>query len=151
MGQAEFSQRVMAIEGRRYRVSPRILGREADSRRAAREALCRAWLSQYTLKDISKFKSWLIGLLVAACRTRLGRRRQALSYALATPSGGDIDLAAREASFALDEKLRLPLVLNQVEGCGFTVSTQLDKPVFYLTLFAAPAFTPVQNRKIAVK
>lgn len=114
MNQAEFSRRVLAIEGKLYRVSLCILGREADARDATREALCRAWLCQNALKDASQFESWLLGLLVDECR-RMLRRRKAFPCAPA-PEGEGVDLAVREALFSLEEKLRLPLVLSQVEG-----------------------------------
>ena len=130
LSEAEFTRRVLAIEGKLYRVSLAIMGSDADSKDATQEALCRAWLCHDKLRDEAKFEGWLMRILVNECKAlmRKHKRRQSLLPALEpAPDTADVDWAVREALFQLEDRLRLPVMLHYVEGYGVEeIAAMLD-------------------------
>ena len=114
MDSREFSTRVEDMQSSLYRVAYGIMLNQADSADAVQEALLRAWEKRASLREKRYFGTWLTRILINVCRSMLRKKRPAPIKPDAPPVGADIDL--HDAIAALDEKLRLPLVLHYMEG-----------------------------------
>lgn len=118
MEQAEFSERILAMQDTLYRVATTILPRLCDREDAVQEALETAWRMRGKLRDDGALRAWVVRILINRCYALLRkRRREQLSD----------DPAAREVApdatpdlyrmfTSLEEKYRLPMVLRYVEG-----------------------------------
>ena len=117
----QFTAAVLDAEPTLYRVAKTMLHQEQDCADAAQQAILRAWEQLDTLRSARYFKTWLVRILINECRTILRRQKRLAPYdaaaaeAIPAPAAEDhSDLYA--AITALDEKLRLPVVLHYLEG-----------------------------------
>lgn len=117
----QFTAAVLDAEPTLYRVAKTMLHQEQDCADAAQQAILRAWEQLDTLHSVRYFKTWLVRILINECRTILRRQKRIAPYdaaaaeAIPAPAAEDhSDLYA--AITALDEKLRLPVVLHYLEG-----------------------------------
>lgn len=120
MTRDEFGAAVVAQTDRMYRIAYTLLRCDADCRDAMQEAALRAWEKRHTLKDERYFATWLTRILINACHD-IGRRRQRVAALedLPEPSVPPPDPTLSMALAALPEKLRLPLVLHEMEGMPY--------------------------------
>ncbi len=119
MSDREYMQRVRAMEGQLWRIAQAILWREADCCDAVQEAVFRGWMKRDALRDERYFETWLIRILVNACKDALRQRnREAVSLPenLATEERLCENLHLRQALRKLPDKYRLPLLLHHMEG-----------------------------------
>ncbi len=121
MDKNEFTAAVLAAEPTLYRVAKSMLGSEHDCADAAQQAILHAWERLDTLRRPQYFKTWLVRILINECTAILRLRQHAAPYTpelaetIPAPISDDhSDLYA--ALLALDEKLRLPVVLYYLEG-----------------------------------
>ena len=68
MDKQEFTVRVLAMEGRLYRISRGLLAEEQDRLDAAQEAVIRAWQNLSRLRHEEFFETWLTRILINECR-----------------------------------------------------------------------------------
>lgn len=115
-----FCGQVLAAEASLYRVARAILRSDADCADAIQEGILKAYQNLDSLKDARHFRTWLTRIVINECRQILRRRKQAaayedkLPYAAEAPAPGD-SWALFELQ-KMDEKYRLPIVLNVIEG-----------------------------------
>lgn len=119
MDKQEFSRRVLAVEGRLYRISCGMLHEPQDRMDAVQEAVLKAWQNLGRLRREEFFETWLTRILINECHNiQNARRRSApmdeLPECAAPPEDGN--RALRDALASLDEALRLPLLLCYMEG-----------------------------------
>ena len=118
MDKREFSQRVLAMEDRLYRVSCGLLKNPQDRLDAAQEAVIRAWERIGSLRNPDFFETWLTRILLNVCYDMLrGRRNIVPLEELAeqpAPEGTNRELY--EAIQKLDRELRIAVVLHYMEG-----------------------------------
>ena len=119
MDKQEFSRRVLAVEGRLYRISYGMLHNAQDQMDAVQEAVLKAWQNLGRLRREEFFETWLTRILINECHNIQGARRRIASVdelpePAAPPEDGN--RALRDALLALDEALRLPLLLCYMEG-----------------------------------
>lgn len=121
MTQTEFTQRVLAMQDRLYRVSCSLLRCEADREDAVQSALEKAWRGRFLLRQEQYLETWLTRILINECYAIMRRSHRVIP-------AGDIetaenawetqnaDEALRRALNALPDTLRLPIVLHYMEG-----------------------------------
>ena len=119
MDKQEFSRRVLAVEGRLYRISCGMLHEPQDRMDAVQEAVLKAWQNLHRLRREEYFETWLTRILINECHNiQNARRRSApmdeLPECAAPPEDGN--RALQDALASLDEALRLPLLLCYMEG-----------------------------------
>ena len=162
MDSHEFAERVEAMQGALYRVAYGLLLNRADCADAVQDALLRAWEKRRTLKDEAFFGTWLTRILINECYAVLRRRKTALPIdALPEPAAPpDADPALHDAIARLDEKLRLPIVLDYMEGYAVkdiarmlrlpagTVKTRLAKARALLRLQLSDEYDLSEGRKL---
>jgi RNA polymerase sigma-70 factor (ECF subfamily) len=112
---------VTAMERTLYRVSRSILDNWADCADAVQEALKKAWEKRSRAEE-SYFRAWLMRIVINECRNVQRHKRRIIIVAEVPQSAMPEvpDTALRDAVISLPEKLRLPLILNCLEG--FTVA-----------------------------
>ena len=112
MDKQEFSRRVLAVEGRLYRISCGMLREPQDRLDAVQEAVLKAWQNLHRLRREEYFETWLTRILINECHNILSARRRIAQVdelpERAAPQE-DRNRALRDALLALDEALRLPL------------------------------------------
>ena len=119
MDKAEFSERVMAIQGRLYRVSYGLLREPQDRMDAVQEAILKAWHNLNRLRNEKFLETWLTRILINECHN-VQRARQRLvplevvPEPIAPPEGANARL--HDALMALPEHMRLPVMLYYMEG-----------------------------------
>ncbi|MBQ8506990.1 MAG: sigma-70 family RNA polymerase sigma factor [Clostridia bacterium] len=118
MNKQEFSKRVLALEGRLYRISYGMLQNRQDAMDAAQEAVLRAWEKLESLREARYFETWLTRILINVCRTMLASRRSAVPLeSVAEPAAPEgAHPALHDALMALEGELRLPVMLHYMEG-----------------------------------
>lgn len=119
MKKKEFTERVLGMEGRLYRVSCAMLRNPQNRMDAVQEAILRAWAGVDKLREVQYFETWLTRILVNVCRDMISKQGRAISMeGLPEPGAAQKDGAEelREALDALELELRLPLVLHYMEG-----------------------------------
>lgn len=100
-----------------YRVCCTQLRNPADREDAIQEALRRAWEKRHTLRDERYFQTWVIRILLNECdRIRRSSRRILLSEDVPAVQPDAEMGALKEAVLALEEGLRLPILLYYLEG-----------------------------------
>ena len=121
MDEETFVSEVTAMERTLYRVSRSMLSDWADCADAVQEALKKAW-EKRSRAECSYFRAWLMRIVINECRNIQRRKHRLIPVAEIPQSARSEapDTPLRDAVFALPEKLRLPLVLNCLEG--FTVA-----------------------------
>ena len=118
MTNEDFAARIIAMQGTLYRVTCGILREHADREDAVQSAIEKAWRRVGTLRDESRFRPWVVRILINECYAILRDRRRM------TPVEAVPDMPAPPSAnpdlyrffTGLSEKLRLPMVLYYVEG-----------------------------------
>ncbi len=118
MTKAEFEARIVSMQDTLYRVSASILHGHSDREDAIQETIFKALRKREKLRDDGAMKSWVTRILVNECylilrRQKRERPREILPEPKPQPGA---DPEAFELLFALDDSLRLPMVLYYVEG-----------------------------------
>ena len=120
MDQREFEQRARACLPKLFRVCCAILPDAGDREDAIQEALLRAWKRRGTLREVAYFETWLVRIVINECRDTLRRRKRSatveLSEIIPAPQAEAPDPVLQQALYRMDVKLRLPLVLQYLEG-----------------------------------
>ena len=119
MNRQEFTRRVLALEGRLYRISCGMLRSPQDRQDAVQEAVLKAWQKLDGLRNEKFFETWLTRILINECYNLLAARKSQLPLEEAPelpalPEGASREL--RDALLGLEEKLRLPVILHYMEG-----------------------------------
>ena len=119
MTKEEFEQRIISMQDTLYRVSATLLRQDCDREDAIQECIFKALRKRETLRDDRYMQSWVIRILINECysihrRARWERPMDSLPEPPPMP-GPDADPEIFRALFALDEKMRLPMVLYYVE------------------------------------
>ena len=108
-----------------YRVARSILSNEQDCADAVQEAVFQGWIKRAQLRDMERFRPWIIKITVNECRNL--QRKTARSMNLMGAAARELRLQADErtaqmqkttleaALSEMPEKYRLPLVLHYVE------------------------------------
>jgi len=114
----EFSERITGMIQTLYRVSYSQLAQDCDRDDAVQECLYKAWKKRHQLKDERFMQTWVIRILINECRNIQKKGRLELPFdelpeRVAPP---DANHELHDALFAIDETLRLPIVLHYMEG-----------------------------------
>ena len=130
MTHAEFEEQVLALTQPLYRVACSLLRREDDRQDAVQQCILQAWERREQLRDASKFRPWLMRILVNCCHSLLRRVRwetpvdQIPFETSAPPRNSELRLAID----ALPDKFRVVIVMHyllgmEVEEIAFALKT----------------------------
>ena len=123
MDEQRFTDAVRQYQRLLFHIAYAMLHNEQDCADAVQQALLNAWRTRKKLRNEQAMKAWLSRILVNECHTILRRRRRVrfteLSDDLPAPPQVD-NLPLHDALEKLPPHLRMPLVLNYLEG--FTVA-----------------------------
>lgn len=130
MNHAEFEEQVLALTQPLYRVACSLLRREEDRKDAVQQCILLAWERRTQLRDASKFRPWLMRILVNCCHSLLRRIR---GEALVDQIPFEISAPPRNSELrlvidALPEKFRVVIVMHyllgmEVEEISFALKT----------------------------
>jgi RNA polymerase sigma-70 factor, ECF subfamily len=141
----KFEERLAEWGPLAYRVARGVLRNDADAEDVAQEALLRAYRQFDGLRDVRRFRAWLVRIAfrLALDRARSARRRELRESEWARPARTAAPQTAEELAASsefqehfdhafeeLPEKLRLALLLSAMEGHTFEeVAAMLGLPV----------------------
>ena len=116
----QFSARVLAMEGKAYRMARSMLSSEQDCQDAWQQALLKAWEKRGTLRQPEYFETWVIRILIHECRNV----QRAHHKNAAVPLGEDgaqgqaqeEPVGLYQALQQLPDKHQLPLILHFAQG-----------------------------------
>lgn len=113
----EFARAILAMEPTLYRVCRAQLESAADREDAVQETLRRAWEKRDRLRDERYMQTWVVRILLNVCRDMRRRRtRETPAETLPDRPQQAEDGRLLDALRALEDKLRLPIVLHYIEG-----------------------------------
>ncbi len=116
MTKDQFEHEALALADSLYRVSAMLLRRPVDRQDAIQSCLLKAWRRQGQLREMEKFKPWLMRILVNECHTLL---RKSQRMVLVDPPEQQImpqDTGLKECVEALPTRLREVIALHYMEG-----------------------------------
>ena len=119
MDRDTFSREVWDMRESMLRFALSRLHRRQDAEDAVQEAVLAAWERRHTLRDESRFRTWMMSIVVNKCRMAARRdARISLPGELPEPEDARDDAAAAlwESVLALPDELRAPIVLHYYEG-----------------------------------
>lgn len=119
MSQEEYIRQAWALRGSMLRLACSIMREQHDAEDAVQEAIVAAWKRLDTLKDERAFKTWMMRIVMNTCRSILRKRRRYVlldSVELPMLEEDSARDALWESVCALEERLRLPIVLHYYEG-----------------------------------
>lgn len=140
----EFELRLAECGTLAFRVAQGVLRNAADAEDVAQEALLRAYRQFHKLRDLGRFRSWIvrISFRLALDRWRSQRRRELRETAWSQPvfasaptaeevaASNEFQARLERALDELPEKLRLVLILSAIQGYTLEeVSRLLEIPV----------------------
>lgn len=103
-----------------YRVAWAILGHNADVADALQETALQAWKHRDQLRQEQFFGTWATRICINVCRRMKRRRRPLISLEDAPETAcPPPDMTLSLALHSLPEALRLPLMLQYVEGMSY--------------------------------
>lgn len=120
MDAVTFQTEAMRQERLMYYLSYSMLNNNEDCADAVQETLARAWQKRNTLRDESKFKSWLMRILVNTCNDMLRKKQRQRQVPLeedtaaVDPPSSPVPL--REAIDMLKPEWRAVIILHYLEG-----------------------------------
>lgn len=123
MSRERFSEEIWAMRGSMLRLAMSLISPRQDAEDAVQDAILAAWEKLDGLRSEEAFRAWMMRIVVNSCRTAY-RKKQRLVLcseidAEKTQENEERD-ALWESICALDERMRLPIVLHYYEG--FTVA-----------------------------
>lgn len=119
MTREEFSVRIVDMQDALYRVAFGMLLSMQDCEDVVQECILKAWRSLDRLRDDKYLKTWVIRILINECYALMRSRKRIVPLNAEPEAGAPPDSrneALYEAVAALDDKLRLPLILHYIEG-----------------------------------
>lgn len=127
MTQAEFADRVVAMQDTLYRVSVTILPQLCDREDAVQGAIEKALRKREKLRDDRALKKWIIRILINECYTQLRKRRRETLFDTLPERETEPDALPDLYSLftSLEDKYRLPMVLYYVEGYSVEETAQM--------------------------
>ena len=116
---AAYSNLILGMEHKLYRISRSVLRDDADCADAIQEALIRAWLKLPELRDPALFEHWLVRILLRECY-RIAKKIDYYDTKDDMPSDSSADPTQRmeleEAVYKLKPEHRTPLILHHMMG-----------------------------------
>lgn len=119
MNSEEFAARLEAIRSRLYRICYVQLFDPSDREDAIQEAIFKAWNKRASLREAQYFDTWFIRILINECHNIQKRRKRSLPLEIIAELPGNSGFEGRELRMslaALDEKLRVCVLLHYIEG-----------------------------------
>lgn len=101
---AAFSWLVLRYQPMAQRIARQAIGNEDLAQEIVQEAMLQAYLSLAKLNDLTRFKSWLYGIVLNLCRNQL-RRRKVIYFSLETMVENLVDENRSLDSSSLDPQL----------------------------------------------
>lgn len=132
MTRDEFAERMVGMMQTLYRVSYAQLSQSCDREDAVQECLLKAWQKRHQLQNERYMQTWVIRILLNECKNIQRKKSRLVPLSelpeRRAPEGADPEL--HDALLALEEKLRLPILLHYVEGFSVTeIASILRLPV----------------------
>ena len=119
MNSEAFVARVEEIRSMLYRICCMQLYEPADREDAIQEAIFKAWKKRHSLREPQYFNTWFVRILVNECHNIQRRRKRNLPLEAGYEVTGNSGFEGQElrmALVALDEKLRICVLLHYIEG-----------------------------------
>ena len=118
MDKEAFTSAVKAHQEALFRVAYAILQNREDALDAMQESILRAWVAQNKLKDDALFQTWMTRIVINTSRSMLKKRRH--DAVLSEKTAAQETVSILDELHSLPEKLRLPVVLHNIDGYAVT-------------------------------
>lgn len=119
MDRERFSEAVWALRASMLRLAMSFLRSRVDAEDVVQDAVLTAWERIGGLRNPSAFRTWMMTIVANKSRMALRKKkRTVLMDEIEPPQSAQDEAAAAlwDSVTALDEKLRLPIVLHYYEG-----------------------------------
>ena len=111
-----FEQQVLMLADAMYRVSAMLLRRAEDQKDAVQSCLLKAWERRVQLREESRFRPWVMRILINECHTLLRKSRGMVLTDIPEKAEAPVNFTLRQSVEALPLKLREVVALHYMEG-----------------------------------
>lgn len=117
MTREEFTERIIDMQDKLYRISYGMLHNPIDQEDAVQESIKKALIKRSSLRSDEYMQTWMIRILINVCHDMVKKRKREFPTEeikiIIPPKGNSVMV---EAFAEIEEKLRIPLVLHYIEG-----------------------------------
>ena len=130
---AAFAALVVQHQAALYRTARSILHSDQDAADAVQEAICLAYASRSRLRDLQKWKAWMLRILVNVCYSALRKRHDTASldevevYLAAPETDHSERLSLWDTVCTLPEQMRIVVTLFYYEDLSVRQISQILK------------------------
>ena len=122
MDKETFCARIVDCQETMFRAAKAILQNDQDAEDAVQEAICTAFARRDSLREMDKFRPWVLRILTNKCYDACRRRRNTVDLEAAgeVPAATGLDTAERlslwQAVMSLSDDLRATVTLFYYDG-----------------------------------
>ena len=130
MNQEEFIREAWDMRNSMLRLACSILKEQHEAEDAVQDAIVLGWRKLDTLKSESAFRTWMMRIVINTCRSmQRKRKRYVLKDSIELPLMNEDSVRDElwESVCALEEKLRVPIVLHYYEGFSITEIARIER------------------------
>lgn len=124
----DFARKVTELMPVMYRVCYMQLASAVDRDDAVQEAIFKAWQKRHTLRNEEFFRTWLIRILINVCHDMQKHQKRCQpmeNIPEPTHDNNSRTEELRDALTAMDEKLRMPVLLHYIDGFSIREVAQM--------------------------
>ncbi len=130
MNQEEFIREAWELRNSMLRLAYSIIREQHEAEDAVQESIVSAWRKLDSLKNEEAFKTWMMRIVINTCRSiQRKRKRYILKDSVELPLLQEDSARDElwESVCALEEKLRLPIVLHYYEGFAIEEIARIER------------------------
>ena len=119
MDRERFTEEIWAMRAGLLRMAMSMISPRQDAEDAVQDAILTAWEKLDSLRDEKKFRAWMLRIVINTCRTALRKKKRVvLREEIERTDAEDREEQDElwQSVCALDERMRLPIVLHYYEG-----------------------------------
>ena len=122
MTEREYQNRILEYTPSLYRIARTVLMNDHDCADAVQEAVFQGWLKRGQLRDMERFRPWIIRIVINECRNLQRKHQKQLRVVGAIIDDFRVqpqpkpETALEAAVSELPEKYRIPIVLHYSES-----------------------------------
>ena len=130
MNQEEFIREAWDMRNSMLRLACSILKEQHEAEDAVQDAIVLAWRKLDTLKNDTAFRTWMMRIIINTCRSMQRKsKRYVLKDSVELPLLNEDSVRDElwESVCALEERLRVPIVLHYYEGFSIVEIARIER------------------------
>lgn len=140
--QEAFTELILLIQNDLYRIAKTRLNNDDDISDAIQETIIKAYKKLKKLKDNSKFKSWIIKILINECNLIYKKQKKQINICNKVEDDISLDIE-NDFMYGLNSRLNFELLINKLD-----YEERLIVTLFYNSLYSCNEISGILNLNI---